>query len=80
MKSRRNPVTSCFDCAMSFESNDSCQWHLSSCNHIQQVLGIRNKSLMNCMTAHAELGDRQEIETASDSQDAGSTSELEDDF
>ena len=48
MKRSRNPVTSCWDCASQFESMDSYERHLSSRKHVQTILGIKNRALMEC--------------------------------
>ena len=48
MKRRRDPVTSCEDCTMQFESNESYQRHLSSRSHFQTILAIKNLAMMQC--------------------------------
>ena len=48
MKRRRDPVTSCEDCKMQFQSNESYQRHLSSRSHFKTILAIKNLAMKQC--------------------------------
>ena len=74
MKRRRDPVTSCEDCAKQFESNESHQRHLSSRSHIQTTLAIRNLAMMQC---DEFLMDKANDLVSNDADGSGSASENE---
>ena len=50
MKRRREAVATCEDCNKKFESHESAQLHFSSRSHLQQLLAIKNVSLMGVAT------------------------------